>query len=178
MLPGRILRRIGRRNWNTMPWKNGGGTTHELWREGEGREGWALRLSLAEVRAAGPFSRFPGIDRVILLAQGRGFVLQREDGLEVPLASVARPFAFLGEDSWHCRLVDGPVLDFNVMTDRRLRSAAVWRQESGWVGDGYFLSLEDGNVGGETVEALELLQVEGWLETTGPGVMVRVRPAG
>lgn len=102
-----------------QPWKNGGGVTHELWRAaGVGDPGFTVRVSVATVASDGPFSSFPGVDRVITLIEGRGFHLVRPDGSEVAVTAVGAPFAFAGEDPFHCRLVDGPVHDLNVMVAR------------------------------------------------------------
>lgn len=155
-----------------MPWKNGGGITHELWREGVGREGWALRLSMAEVSFPGPFSRFPGVNRVILLLQGAGFVLRRGDVVLHNMTQVARPFPFLGEDDWTCELVDGPVLDFNLMFDRAAGHAALWAQPAGELLADFFLCLEAGEVEGVQVAALDLLRLQGLVRTTTPGVSI------
>ncbi len=180
-MEGRIIARVPRAAWRTMPWKNGGGVTHEIWREGEGPEGWGLRLSLAEVRAPGPFSRFPGVDRVILVVEGAGFVLQRADGLEVELRGpegrqpAGRPFAFHGEDGWSCRLSGGPVLDFNVMRARSAPPAAVAVRGPGWVVARLWLCLEAGGadaVAGEPVERLELLALSGPVRSRVPGIGV------
>jgi environmental stress-induced protein Ves len=172
---GQIRRRIRRSDWRTMPWKNGGGITHELWREGEGKEGWSFRISLAEVREAGPFSRFEGIDRVILLMEGAGFVIRRADGVRVKITQVAQPFSFMGEDSWDCELVDGPVMDFNVMTARP-RCAAVWFQPAGMVLADWFLSMEDGKINGEPIEKMELIACDGCIFTSVGGIAIRVSP--
>ena len=59
----------------TMPWKNGGGVTHELWRTPKAGPEFDLRISIAEVAANGPFSLFPGVDRIITLLSGGGFRL-------------------------------------------------------------------------------------------------------
>ena len=168
-----ILAHIRRSDWRTMPWKNGGGITHELWREGEGAEGWALRLSMAEVSLPGPFSRFPQVNRVILLLKGAGFVLHRSDGVIQKMTQVGRPFPFLGEDDWHCDLVDGPVLDFNLMFDRNQGHAALWAQEPGEVLTDFFLCLGAGKVEEQDVGALDLLRMQGIFHTTVPGIGIR-----
>ncbi|MFO0745058.1 MAG: HutD family protein [Myxococcota bacterium] len=125
------MQRIARAQWQRQPWKNGGGITHEIWRDGDGPHGFALRLSAAEVVSDGPFSRFPGIDRTILLLDGRGFHLQRDEGpasASHAVDQVGVPFAFRGEAARQCRLVDGPVLDLNLMVDRdRARAEPVGR---------------------------------------------------
>lgn len=156
-----------------MPWKNGGGVTHEYLRDGEGPEGWAIRLSAAEVRGDGPFSRFPGIDRTITLLDGAGFVLHRSDGLEVKCDTVGRPFSFLGEDDINCTLVDGPVLDFNVMTHRGVAPSAVWHQEPGWMMPDYFLCLESGKVEDLDVEKWDLVVSSGIIWSGVKGLAVR-----
>lgn len=122
------VHRIARADWVAQPWRNGGGVTHELWRDGDP---FGVRLSAAIVASDGPFSRFDGIDRVITLLEGRGFRLTRTppDARTAPLVAdvvtVGAPFAFHGEDPWTCALVDGPVLDFNVMVDRARFRAVV-----------------------------------------------------
>jgi HutD len=168
-----ILAHIRRSDWRTMPWKNGGGITHELWREGEGAEGWALRLSMAEVSLPGPFSRFPGVNRVILLLKGAGFVLRRSDGVIQKTTQVGSPFPFLGEDDWYCELVDGPVLDFNLMFDRDQGHAALWAQQSGEVFADFFLCLDDGKVAGVDVAPLDLLRLQGVFPSTASGIAIR-----
>ena len=52
-----------------MPWKNGGGVTSELARSPQADE-FDWRLSVAEVATDGPFSQFPGIDRLLVLLSG------------------------------------------------------------------------------------------------------------
>jgi uncharacterized protein len=50
-----------------QPWKNGGGVTREIVRWPDIRD-YEIRISLAEVRDAAPFSRFPGYRRWSFLA--------------------------------------------------------------------------------------------------------------
>ncbi|MEH0072431.1 HutD family protein [Pannonibacter sp. Pt2-lr] len=60
-----------------MPWKNGGGITHELavFPETAGLEDFGWRLSMAEVASDGPFSAFTGIHRTLALVDGAGIGL-------------------------------------------------------------------------------------------------------
>lgn len=102
--------------WVTQPWKNGGGVTHEILRDGP-PERFRLRVSLAEVTSDGPFSRFDEVDRVIVLIEGRGFTLHGDHPRT--LAEPGVPHAFAGEETIQCTLVDGPVRDLNLMVDRR-----------------------------------------------------------
>lgn len=165
-LPNRAVRVVRAADRVTMPWKNGGGVTHELVREGEGAAGFGVRLSIAEVAADGPFSRFPGVDRVILLLRGAGFQLRRADGLVVTVDRPAIPFAFAGEDAWDCTLPGGPVIDFNVMTDRATRRATVDVREPGRVDGRWLLALADGAIADVAVAAWDLVEVAGAVTTT------------
>ncbi|MBT2406131.1 MULTISPECIES: HutD family protein [unclassified Streptomyces] len=100
-------------------WKNGGGVTREIaaWPEGAGMSDFAWRVSLAEVAADGPFSAFPGVDRTLTLAEG--------SGMDLAVAGVHRvvderyaPQDFPGDRPTDCRLLHGPVVNFNVMYRR------------------------------------------------------------
>lgn len=139
-----------------MPWKNGGGVTHELLRVGDGASGFGLRLSIAEVRADGPFSRFDGVDRVIALLTGRGMRLHRADGATATLDRTGDAFAFSGDDDWRCELVDGATTDFNVMTDRATGQCAVTLREPGLVDAPYVLALSAGRIDDAPVAAFDL----------------------
>lgn len=104
------------------PWKNGGGTTRELWIHPAGSslaEGFEIRLSVAEVRNSGPFSAFPSIDRTLLLLEGSGVALDFGIGGKVRLPGPFHPVSFRGEWATQADLENGPCRDFNVMTDRR-----------------------------------------------------------
>jgi environmental stress-induced protein Ves len=111
-----------------MPWKNGGGVTREIvcMPPGAGMGDFDWRVSIAHIAGDGPFSAFPGIDRVITLLSGGGVHLLGDDGLvnhrlDTPLT----PFAFAGEAAIHARLLAGDCHDFNVMTRRSVCSASL-----------------------------------------------------
>lgn len=107
---------------HSMPWKNGGGTTHELAvfpaDAGLGGKPFQWRISIAEVAGDGPFSTFPGYDRSIMLVEGRGMELSLQNGRSELVARPYRPFRFSGDVATRCRLLDGPVRDFNVISAR------------------------------------------------------------
>ncbi|MBV8633841.1 MAG: HutD family protein [Burkholderiaceae bacterium] len=107
------------------PWKNGGGVTRELacYPAGAGFDDFLWRVSIADVHQSGPFSRFPGIDRVILLLDGGGMVLRDEAG-EHALTEALAPHAFRGELHIDAELV-GPSRDFNLMLRRGRVEGAV-----------------------------------------------------
>jgi uncharacterized protein len=101
------------------PWKNGGGVTREVaaFPAGASVDAFAWRVSIADVAQAGPFSRFEGIDRTLVLLDGAGMILDegaRTHALKKPLA-IAR---FAGEASIDATLVEGPTRDFNLMVRR------------------------------------------------------------
>ena len=95
-----------------MPWRNGGGTTRE-YLAGPYGDGFEWRLSVAEVAADGPFSSFPGIDRILVLLDGKGMTLAFEDAT-VPLLRHLDHHRFAGEASVQATLVDGPTRDLNL----------------------------------------------------------------
>jgi hypothetical protein len=123
----------------TLPverWKNGGGTTVEIAR-GPAQPGcetppdtFDWRVSVARIEADGPFSAYPGIDRVITLLAGPGVALQAPADADRPAFShrldrPGEPFAFAGEAAVQARCLGGPSLDVNVMTRRAVLRATV-----------------------------------------------------
>lgn len=96
-----------------MPWKNGGGLTRELlaWPQ---PQDWRVRLSVAEVAADGPFSAYPGVTRWFAVLDGAGVDLQ-VGGVSNRLVTGSAPLCFDGAAAAHCRLLDGPTQDFNLM---------------------------------------------------------------
>ena len=119
----RVLRAAER---TASPWKNGGGVTREVaaWPEGSDLGGFHWRVSLADVAQGGPFSSFPGVDRIITVVRGAGMLLT-VDGAEHRIDAPYQPFAFPGDAQTDCRLLQGPLVDFNVMTRRETGSARV-----------------------------------------------------
>ncbi|CDR18206.1 HutD family protein [Streptomyces iranensis] len=103
-------------DYHRMTWKNGSGATREVAAApvGSGLPDFDWRVSIADVGAEGPFSPFPGVDRVIMLVDGPGMWLTI-DGTEHRLGPFA-PFAFSGHSTVSCRLSHGPTRDVNVMT--------------------------------------------------------------
>ena len=102
------------------PWRNGGGLTRELVSGPAGAD-WQWRLSVAEVAADGPFSRFEGVTRWFSVLQGAGVVLnvatpqQASAATEHRLTAHDAPLCFDGAAATACRLIDGPTQDFNLM---------------------------------------------------------------
>ncbi|MDE3210454.1 MAG: HutD family protein [Pseudomonadota bacterium] len=103
-----------------QPWKNGLGRTRELAVHpvAAGGADFVWRVSIAEVDSAAPFSRFPGIDRQIVLLDGAGFTMRLDDGQVHALTTPLAPFAFAGERGVEIALAGGATQDFNLMLRR------------------------------------------------------------
>ncbi|MFE7267214.1 HutD family protein [Streptomyces sp. NPDC057592] len=108
------------------PWKNGGGITTEVMAHprGAGTDDFAWRISVADVASSGPFSAFEGVDRIITVVEGPGMALT-VDGTEHVVDTRCAPLAFSGDATTDCRLLDGPITDFNVMVRRTEAKADV-----------------------------------------------------
>ncbi len=117
-------------NCPPQPWKNGMGRTREIATEASGADQPFLwRVSVAEVDSAAPFSRFPGIDRQIVLLEGAGFHMTLDGDHTHALCTPFEPFAFPGEAAVQVQLAGGATRDFNLMV-RRARAQGtleVWR---------------------------------------------------
>ncbi|GLU32461.1 HutD family protein [Trinickia caryophylli] len=110
------------------PWKNGGGVTREVavHPPGAGFDNFVWRVSVADVERSGPFSRFAGVDRTLVLLAGAG--MQIADARGMAQTSLTAPFAFVqfpGELAIDAALVDGPTRDLNIMLRRGLATSAV-----------------------------------------------------
>ncbi|OOP61469.1 hypothetical protein BMF89_12620 [Arthrobacter sp. SRS-W-1-2016] len=99
------------------PWRNGGGVTREIAshpKAASAQDGaWDWRVSIADVRSAGEFSTFPGMERVITVIDGE-LLLLAVDGEEHPLEKY-RPFRFSGEAASTSALPTGDIRDLNVI---------------------------------------------------------------
>lgn len=113
----RILRAADHKR---MPWKNGGGETVEIavFPESAGLSDFDWRVSMARVDGDGPFSSFPGIDRTLAILEGAGIVLEVEGQAPKRLTLDTEPHAFPADAPTSARLIDGSVIDFNVMSRR------------------------------------------------------------
>lgn len=97
-----------------QPWKNKGGITREIAARRD-EQGLLWRASVAEVERDGPFSVFPGADRILTVIEGAGLRLRYAAG--VIEAAMGIPVRFAGDLAIDCELVDGPVRDFNMIFD-------------------------------------------------------------
>ena len=106
-----------------MPWINKQGTTAQILVSPPGSSldklDFAYRLSSAPIKAAGPFSRFPGYQRILLPVSGAGFVLNGH-----PYATFEAAH-FSGDDETHCELLKKEVTDLGLIYDPKRLSANV-----------------------------------------------------
>src|SRR5688572_19494552 len=113
----RILRAS---EYRRMPWKNGGGETREIMVSPSGATLDSLdwRLSLATVASDGPFSVFQGIDRTLCVIRGAGIRLHIGAAPPATLLESSTPCTFDGEATTRTTLIDGAIVDLNVMSRR------------------------------------------------------------
>jgi uncharacterized protein len=112
-----------------VPWKNGGGKTREIACSPDGATlaDFDWRVSVADVRSDGTFSVFENTDRSIALLSGNGMLLANaQTTLHHVLTQRFAPFLFRGEERIVATLLDGPTVDFNVMTRRGVCEASVF----------------------------------------------------
>jgi len=122
----------------TQPWRNGGGSTRELlaWPTAQA---WQLRISVAEIAQAGPFSAYPGIERWFAVLRGEGVVL-RFASRRAMLTPGSEPLRFEGASAPGCELLDGATQDLNLMVRhaagkgamQRARAGADWSSNAVW----------------------------------------------
>jgi environmental stress-induced protein Ves len=113
------------------PWRNGGGVTREVMVSPAGADfaHFDWRVSIADVAGDGPFSAFPGIDRLMAVLSGSGIRLAVEGAEPLTVRPGDPPAAFPGDATTSGFLIDGPIRDLNVMTRRGAASARMRRLE-------------------------------------------------
>lgn len=139
------------------PWRNGGGVTREvaIWPPDATLTAFDWRISIADIAADGPFSVFPGVDRVLTVIAGRGLSLAVEGLGTVAMDAASPPLAFPGEAACGATLSGGPIRDLNLMVRRGAYLAAARRG----VADG--ASALTGEAEATLVLALDPLEVDG-----------------
>jgi environmental stress-induced protein Ves len=102
-----------------VPWKNGAGLTREVAVHPPGSDlgSFDWRVSIAEVQAAGPFSSFPGVDRLMAVISG-GLRLSIAGREPLTLSPDGACVVFPGDVPASAEPHQPPVTDLNVMTRR------------------------------------------------------------
>lgn len=98
------------------PWRNGVGWTRPVCSREVGGQPW-WRVSVADITAAGPFSRFEGMDRIAVMLSGGALCLSNAD-VRLAFDGPGSVVQFPGEWALQC---DAPVLPtqlFNIMARR------------------------------------------------------------
>lgn len=107
--------------YSRVPWKNGGGISVEIAREGGvgwADHGLAWTYGRTSIVAAGPFSDLSGFERLQVVIKGTGLVLVSPSG-EIDLRTPFRPQRYDGGLPIVTRLENGAVEVANLIADRR-----------------------------------------------------------
>jgi environmental stress-induced protein Ves len=123
------VRLLRARDRVARPWKNGGGVTRDVavFPEGADDGSFLWRASVATIAAAGPFSRFPEIDRALVLLDGELVAKIGDAAHRLRRGSAALLFA--GEDRVSAAPVGAACTVLNIMTRRGACSAKLGRWE-------------------------------------------------
>ena len=106
-------------------WANRGGWTRTLLAWPDPRH-WSVRVSVADVETAGPFSAYPGVDRWFAVLEGAGVRLTTAGRAPTSVrADDEEMHTFSGDDATDCELLAGATRDLNVMVRRADARATV-----------------------------------------------------
>ena len=98
------------------PWPNGRGTSYEIASQTPGVAGWTWRVAIAPVIEDCDFSHFENIHRQLLVISGGEMILTV--GGETIVCRPGEVAEFAGDIPTTAKLVDGPIVDLNLMTMR------------------------------------------------------------
>jgi uncharacterized protein len=109
---------LAQKNYRQKLWKNGRGITSVIALyppDAEADFDW--RVSMADIKESGPFSHFPGIDRVLVLLEGLSLIIQHPNLKSEHKLNLLQPYHFSGDIETFA-IVQAEGIDFNVMTKR------------------------------------------------------------
>ena len=133
-MEGAALRVVRASDQQRVRWRNDGGWTRDVACHSPYGHDFSWRISIADVETNGPFSRFDGFDRLLVLIGGAGMDLVCTDGGErMRLRPGTQRARFAGEVAITAELLDGPTTDFNAIWDRlrfSLREHDDWRDRT------------------------------------------------
>ncbi len=98
------------------PWPNGRGMSYEIASQTPGVTGWTWRVAIAPVIEDCDFSHFENIHRQLLIISGGEMVLKV--GSETVVCRPGEVAEFAGDIPTTAKLVNGPIVDLNLMTMR------------------------------------------------------------
>jgi environmental stress-induced protein Ves len=119
-----ILTPLPPEGFGRTPWKNGGGVTIDIaaaYLPGAvvgGWQGMLWRFGRTGITIGAPFSDLSGYERMQVVIEGSGLVLETPDG-EIDVRRPFRPVRYDGGTPIVSRLENGPVEVVNLMADRR-----------------------------------------------------------
>lgn len=124
-----MIQHLDTADYKQMLWKNGAGYTIELARsEGDSLDTFDWRISMADVKTSGDFSKFNSMQRILTVLEGVGIVLNI-DGDSEHLKTL-QSAQFSGDSTTSCELSDGPIRDFNL-----IYHPEKWRSHYQWLFD-------------------------------------------
>jgi uncharacterized protein len=126
-----VLQHIAVDSVPPQPWRNGGGSTRELFTWPGGTAPWQLRISVADITQDGPFSAFDGVDRWFAVLQGDGVRLGLPGDAPQTLNCSSPPLQFDGGAAPDCWLTGGATRDLNLMLHRSAGRALLQTAEPG-----------------------------------------------
>ncbi len=111
-----MIKIIKQSEYHQKLWKNGRGSTQEIAISCAGEE-FDWRLSMAGLIESGPFSRFPGMERILVLLEGPEVLVSHSDNGKQHTLVVQQPYHFSGD--WDTQaVVTGVGRDFNLIYRR------------------------------------------------------------
>lgn len=124
-----MIEQLTTAHYKKMRWKNGSGYTVELARsEGESLDVFDWRISMADVKLAGEFSKFHGMQRILTVLEGQGIVLNVDD--DCRHLKILQSVQFSGEREVSCELPHGQIQDFNLIYDpKKVNARYQWISE-------------------------------------------------
>jgi environmental stress-induced protein Ves len=106
------------KNYRTMPWRNGRGSTLEIARDPASGEEFAWRLSLADIEDDGDFSAYPGYRRALVLIAGNRLYLRFKGHGHCFLNPTRPGTRFEGDWKTRCALPEGRCTDLSLIVRR------------------------------------------------------------
>lgn len=142
-------------HYKKMRWKNGAGYTIELARSaGDDLDTFDWRISMADVKTSGDFSKFSGLQRILTVLEGQGLVLH-VDGA-VRQLNTLQSAQFSGNSAVSCELIAGTVRDFNLIYDpQKLLARYQWITQASTTE--IFSSADLVFIFNQSLEALEII---------------------
>jgi len=164
---------IRKSSFAAVPWKNGGGITHEAIRVPAHGDSFLWRVSVAHIDSSGPFSDFAGYSRNMVLLRGQGLRLKFDNGEHRALQRIGDSAAFDGAIGTYCDLLDGPCVDLNFMVSKSVQADA----RVVYVGESLTLPASPDTALIFSIEAPMLLDSDlGMLLDSGAGESMRLEP--